>query len=304
MRIGTVINMGEGLEKNFERVTSIGIHSCQLGCWDMELYTDNMLQRVKNALQKYSIEISAFIVGWSSPMVWDFYSGPSTLGIVPVAYRHIRCLEIKKGADFAKALGVTDILTHFGFLPENPDTTEYREVLVALKDIAQYAKNNGQFVLFETGQETPITIKRIIDDIGTGNMAVNLDPANLLMYGKGNPLDAIEIIGEYIRGVHGKDGVCPVDGRYLGSETRIGEGMVNYPLFINKLKEIGFDGEITIEREISGDEQIKDVERTCGDNKDLANIFEGLNMAIGDSGKVCSFKKFSNNRKNFNIKQK
>lgn len=84
-------------------------------------------------------------------------------------------------------------------------------------------------------------------------------PANLLMYGKANPVDALEVFGEYVRGVHGKDGKYPTDGHFLGEEVPIGQGKVNYPVFIERLKEVGYDGDITIEREISGEEQKKDI---------------------------------------------
>lgn len=115
----------------------------------------------------------------------------------------------------------------------------------------------------ETGQETPVTLKRAIQDIektlGKGNVGINLDPANLIMYGKANPVDALEVFGEYVRGIHGKDGMYPTDGHYLGAEMPLGQGKVNYPAFIAKLKEVGYDGDITIEREITGEEQKKDI---------------------------------------------
>ena len=95
--------------------------------------------------------------------------------------------------------------------------------------------------------------------MGTGNLGINLDPANLLMYGKGNPVDALGVFGEYVRGVHGKDGEYPTDGRHLGHEKPMGEGLVDYPRFIAKLKSIGYDRTITIEREIKGDQQIADI---------------------------------------------
>ena len=90
-------------------------------------------------------------------------------------------------------------------------------------------------------------------------VGVNLDPANLIMYGKANPVDALEIIGSYVIGVHGKDGMYPTDGHKLGKEMPLGEGRVNYPVFIRRLKEVGYDGDITIEREISGEQQTKDI---------------------------------------------
>ena len=163
------------------------------------------------------------------------------------------------GSDFAKKIGVTDIATHVGFMPENPATTEYTSLIPTLREIAEYAKKNEQYFLFETGQETPITIKRAIEDIGTGNLGVNLDPANLILYGKANPVDALDVFGEYVRGVHGKDGLYPTNGHNLGEEVRVGDGKVNFPAFIAKLKEVGYDGAITIEREISGDQQIEDI---------------------------------------------
>lgn len=139
----------------------------------------------------------------------------------------------------------------------------YEEVLVACKAIVEKCKENGQNFLFETGQETPVTLKRAIQDIekavGKGNVGINLDPANLIMYGKANPVDALEVFGEYVMGIHGKDGKYPTDGHHLGDEVPLGQGKVNYSAFIAKLKEIGYQGDITIEREISGEEQKKDI---------------------------------------------
>ena len=132
-------------------------------------------------------------------------------------------------------------------------------MVLAIKEVAEYCKKNGQYLLFETGQETPITLKRTIEAVGTGNLGINLDPANLLLYGKGNPCDAVDVFGEYVRNVHGKDGEYPVNPACLGEEKRIGDGRANYPLLIKKLKEKGYDGPITIEREISGEQQIKDI---------------------------------------------
>ena len=114
---------------------------------------------------------------------------------------------------------------------------------------------------FETGQETPITLLRTIHDIGTDNLGINLDPANLLMYGKANPVDALDVFGQYVRGVHAKDGEYPTNGRQLGVEKPLGEGRVNFPALLTKLKALGFSGALTIEREISGPQQIADIQK-------------------------------------------
>ena len=154
-----------------------------------------------------------------------------------------------EGSDFAKKLGVTDFVTHVGYMPENPYDTNYQGTLNACKEVAERCKKNGQVFLFETGQETPVTLKRALQDIekdvGEGCVGVNLDPANLLMYGKANPVDALEVFGEYVCGVHGKDGKYPTDGHLLGEEVPIGQGKVNYPVFVERLKEVGYDGDIT-----------------------------------------------------------
>ena len=222
-----------------------------------------MVEKINKAIEKFGIRVTAFWCGWEGRRVWDFYEGQLTLGLVPTDYRVERMKMILEGSDFAKKIHVTDLATHVGFMPENPYDPKYEEVLVACKTIVAKCKENGQNFLFETGQETPVTLKRAIQDIekalGKGNVGINLDPANLLMYGKANPVDALEVFGEYVMGIHGKDGKYPTDGHHLGDEVPLGQGKVNYPAFIAKLKEVGYEGDITIEREIDGDEQKKDI---------------------------------------------
>ena len=98
--------------------------------------------------------------------------------------------------------------------------------------------------------------------MGTDNLGINLDPANLILYGKGNPVDALDVFGQYVCDIHAKDGQYPTNGRDLGEETVVGKGKVNFPLFIERLKEIGYNGTLIIEREIWGEQQIKDINDT------------------------------------------
>lgn len=259
MKLGVFVYLSNNIDEEFAKLKANGFSSCQLGCWDISLYSDENADKVKKASQQHGIEITALWAGWSGPMMWNFYEGPATLGIVPVAFRFKRMEELMLGSDFAEKINVSDVITHMGFLPENPSSTEYAEVVAAIKTVASCCKKKNQYLLFETGQETPVTLKRTIEDVGTGNLGINLDPANLILYGKGNPVDALSVFGEYVRNIHGKDGNYPTDGKNLGKETPIGQGSVNYPAFIKKLKEIGYDGPITIEREISGEKQIRDI---------------------------------------------
>jgi sugar phosphate isomerase/epimerase len=116
-------------------------------------------------------------------------------------------------------------------------------------------------MLYETGQETPITLLRAMTDVGLDNQFINLDTANLILYGKGNPLDALDVIGKLVRGIHAKDGLFPTDPKNLGEEVPLGQGKANFPLLIPRLKELGYDGPLTIEREISGPRQIDDIRK-------------------------------------------
>ena len=131
-----------------------------------------------------------------------------------------------------------------------------------MKHLCKKFKERGQNFLFETGQETPTTLLRFIENIGTGNVGINLDSANLILYGKANPVDALDVIGKYVRGIHAKDGFYPTNGMQLGQEVKVGDGKVNFPVFVKRLKEVGFDGSLTIEREISGEQQRLDIIET------------------------------------------
>lgn len=259
MKLGVFVTLNGQIGEEFKKLKEHGFSTCQLCSWQPEQMTPEAAALVNAAAAEYGIEITAFWCGWSGPAVWDFYQGPLTLGLVPEAFRFARMRELQAGSDFARLLGVTDVITHVGFLPENPSSTEYAGVISAIQAVAAHCLKNGQRFLFETGQETPVTLKRAIEDVGTGNLGVNLDPANLVLYGKANPVDALEVFGEYVRGIHGKDGCYPTDGRHLGRETPIGQGMVNFPALLKKLKGIGYDGAITIEREITGRQQTEDI---------------------------------------------
>ena len=261
MEIGVIIRISEGVdvEEKFRKLSELGIKTCQINVWEDGIKTDEMADMINQLKKKYDIKITAFWCGWEGRAVWNFYEGPLTLGIVPSDYRYARIKNLKLGSDFAKKIGVTDMVTHVGFLPENPNSTEFHEVVSAIRDVAEYCKRNDQYFLFETGQETPVTLLRTIEEVGTGNLGVNLDPANFILYGKANPVDSLDIIGKYVRGVHAKDGKYPTNGRELGKEYPLGEGDVNFPELIKKLKKVGYKGALTIEREISGEKQIKDI---------------------------------------------
>lgn len=259
MQLGVLISLSKNVESELKKISDNGFSGCQLCSSDVSLFTDETADIVNKACKKYGVKVTTFWCGWSGPAVWDFYEGPLTLGLVPEEYRWMRIKELMQGSDFAKKIGVVNVATHLGFIPETPNTAEYASLVCAVRHLAQYMKNNGQYFLLETGQETPVTMRRLIEDAGTGNIGINFDSANLILYGKANPLDALDVFGEYVRDMHAKDGCYPTDGKNLGKETPIGQGKVDFPKIIKKLKDIGYTGAVTIEREISGEEQLKDI---------------------------------------------
>lgn len=260
LKLGVIVNLTETPEEDLIKVKELELPTCQIACWDSTLLIPNYARKLKNASSSTGIKVTTIWAGWPGPAIWDFYGGPLTLGLVPAAYRAMRIEALKKASDFANEVGVPSITTHAGYIPENPNDPTYPELIVAVREIAGYCQQNGQYFCFETGQETPTTLQRAIMDVGTNNIGVNLDPANLIMYGKANPIDALDILGRYVKGVHAKDGEYPTDGRKLGLEKPLGEGRVNYPLFIKKLKQCGYQGALTIEREIHGEQQKIDIQ--------------------------------------------
>ncbi len=261
MKIGVMIAFDDinTMPAKLKALQDNGFTTCQFQSWNPKLWTDENAVELNKLFAEYGVTPSAFWCGWSGPQVWDLYDGQLTLGLVPTEYRAMRIQQLCDGADFAKKLGITDVITHMGFIPENPNDPNFHPFCVAVRAVAQYLKNNDQYLLFETGQETPVTMMRCFEVVGTDNLGINLDTANLILYGRGNPVDALEVFGKYVRNLHAKDGLFPVNGHDLGLETRLGEGKADFPGIFKKLHELGYDSHVTIEREIEGDQQLIDI---------------------------------------------
>ena len=259
MRLGVFVGIQKNPVAELAKVHDFGFPTCQVA---VEEFTSEMENGLRAAMKKYGIEVTALDSLGPGPHVWDFYQGPLTIGLVPRQYRRQRIDHFKRASDFAKKLGIPAFHTHNGFIPDNPNDPVYKETVDAIREVATHCKANGQMILYETGQETPVTILRTITDVGVDNQFVNLDTANLILYGSGNPVDALDVVGKLVRGVHAKDGMFPTDPKQLGKEVPIGQGKVDFPKVIQKLKDLGYTGAITIEREISGPKQAEDIKKS------------------------------------------
>lgn len=282
MKIGTCIQFSslEEMPAKLSVLRKNNFDTCQILAWDTGLWTAENAVRLKEMLSEHGVAVSAFWCGWEGPCVWNFYDGPVTLGLVPPEYRRLRIQNLCDGADFAHLLGITDVATHMGFIPENPNDPLFEGFCDAVRDVAEHLKKNGQFLLFETGQETPVAMLRCFERVGCDNLGINLDTANLILYGKANPVDALDVFGAYVRNLHAKDGRYPVNGHDLGQETPVGRGKVDFPALFRKLRELGYDSHVTIEREIDGSRQLRDI-------LDARNYLAGVIREVYGGNALC-----------------
>jgi L-ribulose-5-phosphate 3-epimerase len=260
MALGLLVSPYGAPEPTIKRVRDMGFSNCFLSLDGyINKFTPNDAKQIGDLLAKYNLVATTVEVVGPAPLVWDFQKGPSTIGLVPPKTRAARIDALRQVSDFAKLLGIKQVQTHCGFIPEDPADPLYPGSVEAVRSVAQHCKGNGQDFLMETGQETPTTMSRMIRDVALPNLGVGLDTANLILYGKANPVDATDILGPHIRSVHAKDGKWPTDPSKLGEEVLIGKGLVDFKTVFTKLHKLGYTGAITIERETSGPQQVEDV---------------------------------------------
>ena len=137
------------LDAEFKKVKDLDLDSCQLCIWDDALFRNpDYAKQIRAKADEYGVIISSLWAGWSGPMEWNFTGGPSTLGLVPEAYRFQRLQELDHASIFAGWLGVDKVITHVGFIPENPDHPDFTGVVTALRWLCKRMKARKQFFLF------------------------------------------------------------------------------------------------------------------------------------------------------------
>lgn len=260
MALGLLIKPFPDPEAKIRLVHELGFSTCFLSMdsW-LGKYTPALAKQFNTLFDMYQVVPTAAEVVNPQPLKWNFVEGPSTIGLVPRAYRQARMNALKQTSDFAKLLGVGRIQTHCGFIPEDPHDPLYAETVAAIKELTVHCAGNGQSFLMETGQETPTTMLRMIKDVNHPALGVGLDTANLILYGKANPVDALKVLGQHVQAMHAKDGKWPTDPDKLGQEVLIGKGEVDFPAVFKLLKASGYKGAVSIERETAGPQQVEDV---------------------------------------------
>jgi L-ribulose-5-phosphate 3-epimerase len=210
-----------------------------------------------DAIAKQGWKISATMAAFPQEDYSSLDSIRRTGGIVPdECWDHNRKI-VFDAIDLASQLGVKYLEFHFGFL-DMSERTYARKLLDRAKLLADAAGQKNVTILMETGQETASTLRQFLEALSHPSLAVNFDPANMILYGKGKPVEAVEMLSPWIRHVHAKDArAAPVPGTW-GTEVAWGDGEVNAKAFLGALKKAGYNGVLSVERE-AGDSRQKDI---------------------------------------------
>jgi L-ribulose-5-phosphate 3-epimerase len=250
LEIGLMFWAREEPAETLQEIKEFGIRCGQLGIPGDYSIGGNTGKWVES-LRMEHFGLASVICSYIGEEYTDVPTVLRTVGFVPPATRAQRVARTKYISDFAAQLSVDSIGCHIGFVPEDPRNSVYREIVDVMRDLCDHCADNNQTFALETGQEPPAVLVRFLHDVNRKNLKINFDPANLMLYGTGEPLEALDVLAPHIVSVHCKDGDWPpVDQpNALGVERALGEGSVGIPAFIAKLKQVGYRGILSIERE-------------------------------------------------------
>ena len=251
MNVGILIDIKkDAYREQIRHAVELGFTCGQLVVWEMDFYTEERLCGLRQVLNETGFSVSALWCGWTGPVIFKHPYKYQMLGLVPDWMRCQRYADLRRGAEFAHALGVDTVVTHLGFLPDDPMDPKRIAIVQCLKELCGEMRERGQRFAVETGEEIPLTLSLVLQEVGLENIGVNFDPANLLSGGRANPCDAMELLGCRVFGMHAKDAVPAKFGEVGGHQVPIGEGRVDFRRLIEQLKEIGYTGDMVIEHEM------------------------------------------------------
>jgi len=254
--IGIFTSVGAGLGLPLPTAVELGISTIHLHAPHPDSRTEADAERLANQLAESQISISCLFAGFEGESYADIPTVVRTVGVVNPETRTERLAELKQISDFGKTLEVPAVGLHIGFVPHDTQSAAYGELVQVMRDVCSHCSTHGQTLHLETGQETATALATFLQDVDCENLFVNFDPANMILYGAGEPLPALELLGPYVRSVHCKDALwSDQPGKTWGKEVPLGEGDVDMAAYLKMLKKIGYEGPLTIEREIPDEAQ-------------------------------------------------
>jgi sugar phosphate isomerase/epimerase len=249
--VGVFASIDAGLGVRLEVARDLGVRTIHLHTPHAESRTPERAAEFKRKLAELDITITCVFAGFEGESYADIPTVKRTVGLMPRETRAARATELKAIADFARELGVDVVGVHLGFVPHDSADADYKQLLQITRDLCDHCKRNGQAIHLETGQEPVDVLIQFLDDVQRDNLFVNFDPANMILYGAGEPIPSLEQLGSRVHSVHCKDATwSDKPGETWGREVALGEGDVDFEAFIKTLKKIGYTGPLTIEREI------------------------------------------------------
>jgi sugar phosphate isomerase/epimerase len=238
-----------------------GVTCGQLGFEGSVPLTAEFAASWKAALEAEDFPIVTCFAAYTGEDYADIPTVEDTVGLLPPRFREERLARTREVSDMAAMLGVKAIGLHVGCVPHDVAHPDYIAVRDITREVADYAAKHGQVFSLETGQESAVALREFIADVDRANLRVNFDPANMILYGSGDPIEALDVLGDLVVTVHAKDGLWPAGGPgSLGVEKVLGTGDVGMRRFVNKLREIGYRGPLCIEREgVTWEQKLVDI---------------------------------------------
>lgn len=215
-------------------------------------------ERTEEALAASGISIVSVMFGCVGEDYSTLDSIRKTGGVAPDATWEQNRKNIRASAALATKLRQKLVTFHAGFVPHNESDPSYAKMLSRLGEVADIFAAEEIDVSFETGQETAAALAALLKKLDRANICVNFDPANMILYNKGDPIEALRTLGRWIRQVHVKDAVKTKNPGTWGEEVPVGTGEVNWGAFFAALREVNFAGHFVIERE-AGIQRVADI---------------------------------------------
>ena len=256
--IGVFASIDAGLGVHLEVAQELGVPTIQVHAPHAGTRTPAAAAAFLKRCAAAGIRVTAVFGGFEVESYADIATTARTVGLVPLETRAARLQEMKEISDFTRLLNCSTVALHIGFVPHDTSSASYRDLLDTTRDLLDHVKRNGQQLNLETGQESADHLLQFISDVQRDNLFINFDPANMILYGTGEPIEALKKVGRFVRSVHCKDArwaASDVRGTAWGQEVPLGDGDVGMERYLRTLQEIGYTGPLTIEREIPQDRE-------------------------------------------------
>lgn len=248
MEIGLVVWAEKTAGETLNYISQFGLRAIQLGIPPV-IDCAAAVEDWKAALASSPIILTSAVCCYDGEDYSDLERVHESVGFTNAKYRSERIARTKEIANFAREFGLHAVSCHIGFIPVDTSDPLYAQLIGVARELCDAMAKNSQNFVLETGQESAPVLLQFFADVDRTNLKINFDPANLILYGYSDPVQALKLLQHHVVSVHCKDGRSPAGAGLLGKECALGDGEVDFPAFIRQLKQMNYTGPLTIERE-------------------------------------------------------